>query len=53
VPDAAVSEDTLAKPFRIEMIAKTMSKLTEQINHALSDGKLRSDAAEQISKTLE
>src|SRR5689334_7184134 len=34
------------------MIAKTMSKLTEQINHALSDGKLRSDAAEQISKTL-
>ena len=52
MPDAAVSEDTLAKPFRIEMIAKTMSKLTEQINHALSDGKLRSDAAEQISKTL-
>src|SRR6188768_7360 len=34
------------------MIAKTMSTLTEQINHALSDGKLRPDAAEQIRKTL-
>jgi phosphoglucomutase len=45
-------ERTLAKPFRIEMIANTMSTLAEQINHALIDGKLRADAAEHIRKTL-
>jgi phosphoglucomutase len=45
-------ERTLAKPFRIEMIAKGMATLTEQINRALADGKLRTDAAENIRKTL-
>src|SRR5438477_2111870 len=34
------------------MIPKTMPTLTEQINHALSDGKLRTDATEHIRKTL-
>src|SRR6476619_7887168 len=34
------------------MIANTMSTLTEQINQALTDGKLRADAAEHIRKTL-
>ncbi|PYK96045.1 MAG: hypothetical protein DME32_18500 [Verrucomicrobia bacterium] len=47
-----VLERTLAKPFRIEMIANTMSILAEQINRALTDGKLRADAAENIRKTL-
>jgi phosphoglucomutase len=47
-----VSEHTLAKPFRIEMITNAMSTLAEQINHALSDGKLRADAAEHIRNTL-
>ena len=34
------------------MIANTMSSLAERINQALSDGKLRADAAENIRKTL-
>ena len=34
------------------MIANTVSTLIEQINRALSDGKLRADAAENIRKTL-
>jgi len=46
------SEGTLAKAFRFEMIANTMSTLTERINQALSDGKLRSDAVQNIRKTL-
>jgi hypothetical protein len=50
--DNQLLERTLAKPFRIEMIANTMSAFTEQINRALSDGKLRDDAAENIRKTL-
>jgi phosphoglucomutase len=45
-------ERTLAKPFRIEMIANTMSTLAEQINRALTDGRLRADAAANIRKTL-
>jgi phosphoglucomutase len=47
-----VLERALAKPFRIEMIANTMSTLAEQINRALTDEKLRADAAENIRKTL-
>src|ERR1051326_4148265 len=46
------SEGTLAKAFRFEMIANTMSTLTERINQALSDGKLRSDPVQNIRKTL-
>src|SRR5213082_3779242 len=34
------------------MIADTMPSLTEQIDRALSEGKLRADAAENIRKTL-
>ena len=34
------------------MIWTTVATLTEQINHARSDGKLRADAAENIDKTL-
>jgi phosphoglucomutase len=34
------------------MITNAMSTLAEQINHALSDGKLRADAAEHIRNTL-
>jgi len=34
------------------MIANTVSTLAEQINRALTDGKLRADAAENIRKTL-
>src|SRR6476661_10022392 len=34
------------------MIADTMPSLTEQIDRALSDGKLRSDAAENIRRIL-
>jgi phosphoglucomutase len=45
-------ERTLAKPFCVEMIPNTMATLTEQINRALSDGKLRADAAENIRQTL-
>src|SRR5437867_6937645 len=43
---------TLAKPFRSEMIADTMPSLLEQIDRALSDGKLRADAAENIRQIL-
>src|SRR5204863_2061927 len=42
----------LAKPFRIGMIAGTMPSLLEQIDRALSDGKLRADAAENIRRIL-
>jgi phosphoglucomutase len=42
----------LAKPFRIGMIADTMPSLLEQIDRALSDGKLRPDAAENIRRIL-
>src|SRR5438270_8610259 len=42
----------LAKPFRIGMIADTMPSLLEQIDRALSDQKLRADAAENIRKFL-
>ncbi|HKS04409.1 MAG TPA: phospho-sugar mutase, partial [Chthoniobacterales bacterium] len=42
----------LAKPFGIEMITNAMSTLAKQINQALSDGKLRADAAEHIHETL-
>src|SRR5438874_2064533 len=34
------------------MIPKTMATLTEQINRALADGKLRADATENIRKTV-
>ena len=34
------------------MIADTMPSLTEQIDRALSDGKLRADAAENIRRIL-
>jgi len=40
------------KRFRSEMIADTMPSLTEQIDRALSDGKLRADAAENIRRIL-
>src|SRR5438067_8629823 len=51
-PPTGILAVTLAKPFRSEMIADTMPCLTEQIDRALSDGKLRADAAENIRRIL-
>src|SRR5438067_8013262 len=51
-PPTGILAVTLAKPFRSEMIADTMPSLTEQIDRALSDGKLRADAAENIRRIL-
>src|SRR5437667_1490996 len=51
-PPTGILAVTLAKPFRREMIADTMPSLTEQIDRALSDGKLRADAAENIRRIL-
>src|SRR6266481_2960091 len=51
-PPTGILAVTLAKQFRSEMIADTMPSLTEQIDRALSDGKLRADAAENIRRIL-